>query len=155
MISRFRISHYFAAAIAFAAACVISAPVRAQESAKSHPAEKPHAISKTGKKLFGADDALHVHNVSNVVFRPMKTNIAFTATELAFDTEGDANSEMKTRTQLWVRVRGWSIGSGISSQPPASIARYPPSVYTRQTKRIQPRVVPRRDANRVSSRHRR
>ncbi len=73
MIPRFRLSSLFAAAIAFAVACVISAPTRAQESAKSHPAEKPHAMSKTGKKLFGADDALHVHNVSNVHVSPDET----------------------------------------------------------------------------------
>lgn len=118
MIPRFRLSSLFATAITFAIACAISAPTRAQESAKSHPAEKPHAMSKTGKKLFGADDALHVHNVSNVHVSPDENNIAFTASELAFDTEGDANSEMKTRTQLWVVSQRLVIGSGISSQPP-------------------------------------
>jgi dipeptidyl aminopeptidase/acylaminoacyl peptidase len=101
MIPRFRHSLLLAAAIAFAAAFVISAPVRAQESAKSHPAEKPHAVSKSGKKLFGADDALHVHNVSNVHATADGTRIAFTATELASETD-DPNSEMKFRTQLWV-----------------------------------------------------
>ena len=102
MISRFRYSLQAAAAVAFVAASLISAPVRAQESGKSHPAEKPHAMSKTGKRLFGADDALHVHGVGNVHLSDDGKTIAFTASELAYDTEGDTNSEMKSRTQLWV-----------------------------------------------------
>jgi dipeptidyl aminopeptidase/acylaminoacyl peptidase len=100
MISRFRLSFPLAAAIAFAAACVISAPTRAQESAKSHAAEKPHAMSKTGKKLFGADDALHVHNISNVHASDDDNLVIFTATELATDSE-EPGAEMKFRTQLW------------------------------------------------------
>ena len=83
-----------------AAVCALAislVPVlRGQESEKPRAAEKPHAVSKSGKKLFGAMDALHVHNVSNVHVSHDGMRIAFTATELAYDTEGDPNSKWKS-----------------------------------------------------------
>jgi dipeptidyl aminopeptidase/acylaminoacyl peptidase len=88
--------------------------VRGQESSAPRDAEKPHAMSKSGKKLFGAMDALRVHGISNVRVSDDGSRIAFTATELAYDTEGDPSSEMKTRTQLWVFSQGSAEISGQS-----------------------------------------
>lgn len=117
MNSRLCVFTTFSAAALCAAACYFANPLRAQEAEKSRMAEKPHAMSKSGKKLFGAMDALHVHNVSNVKVSDDGGRIAFTATELAYDTEGDTNSEMKTRTQLWVHTNGPIIGSGVAAHP--------------------------------------
>jgi dipeptidyl aminopeptidase/acylaminoacyl peptidase len=101
MVTRRRFALFLSVALAFAATFAISAPIRAQETAKSHPAEKPHAMNKSGKKLFGADDALHVHSVSNVRVTPDGAQVAFTATELATDSD-EPGAEMKFRTQLWI-----------------------------------------------------
>jgi dipeptidyl aminopeptidase/acylaminoacyl peptidase len=77
---------------------------RAQEDA-AHGAraasEKPSAMSKSGKKLFGTGDALRVHAIAGVKVSPDGTKVAFTASEINLDT-AEPGDELKSKTELWI-----------------------------------------------------
>ena len=82
---------------------VYQAPVRTQSDA-SHDAktsEKQHAMSKSGKKLFGTEDALRLHSVAGPKVSPDGTRIAFTASEINIDS-AEPGEEWKSHSELWI-----------------------------------------------------
>jgi dipeptidyl aminopeptidase/acylaminoacyl peptidase len=72
-----------------------------QDKGDKPAAEKPHPVSKSGKKLLGTDDILRIKSISGAKLSPDGAHVAFTASTVETNPD-EPSEEWKSRTELWI-----------------------------------------------------